>query len=282
MRYYDGLSYPDGRWAVRRAPTTARSNVRAVRHTPGTQAVHPGRNLASLEWVENSDVHLPEIRFISRGNDQLVNACSGSNHSILKQSIWLSVHHPTPLPKARCIHRQYLIRSCKLICPRLDLTRLRWILPAGPLNPCLQFAHRHGRQKQLILSLIVEPSDHSPMRTRLSQFGHDTGVQEVPVHLISSTVRRRSLWRSGIKFSKRASGANNKSLRPGRAAFCKRFHSPIGTRTAVSIPRRVTTWGPFLMVASKNSLNRAFASCTCHEPIPNLLVRDLIIVLSHM
>src|ERR1700728_3906433 len=47
------------------------------------------------------------------------------------------------------------------------------------------------------------------------------------------------------------------------------FHSPIATRTAVSIPRRVKPWGPFLMVASRNSLNRAFASCTCHEPIPN-------------
>ncbi len=39
----------------------------------------------------------------------------------------------------------------------------------------------------------------------------------------------------------------------------------IGIKTAVSTPRRVTTYGPFLMVASKNSLNRAFASCTCHE-----------------
>src|SRR5882672_3880265 len=61
---------------------------RAVRHTSGTQLVPSGKNLARLEWVENSDVQLPEIRFISRGNDQLVNVCSGSNHSVLKQSIW--------------------------------------------------------------------------------------------------------------------------------------------------------------------------------------------------
>src|SRR5713101_4899216 len=130
---------------------------------------------------------------------------------------------------------------------------------------------------------MVEPSDDATVRTRLSQFGNDSGIQEVPVHLNSVTVRRRSLRRSGIKFSKRASGANNKALRPGRAALCRRFHSSIGTRTAVSIPRRVTTWGPFLMVASKNSLNRAFASCTCHEPMPNLLVRETpIIQTSHM
>jgi hypothetical protein len=28
-------------------------------------------NLAGLEWVENPDVQLPEIRFVSRGDDQL-------------------------------------------------------------------------------------------------------------------------------------------------------------------------------------------------------------------
>jgi hypothetical protein len=42
-------------------------------------------NLAGLEWVENPDVHLPEIRFVSRGDDQLVNACRRGNHSVLSQ-----------------------------------------------------------------------------------------------------------------------------------------------------------------------------------------------------
>ena len=82
-------------------------------------------NLAGLEWVENPDVQLPEIRFISRGDDRSVNACSRGNHSVLQQSIWFSVHDPAPLPKAWCIHRQYLIRSRQLICPKLDVTRLR-------------------------------------------------------------------------------------------------------------------------------------------------------------
>ena len=40
-------------------------------------------NLAGLEWVENPDVQLPEIRFVSRGDDQLVNACSRGNHGVL-------------------------------------------------------------------------------------------------------------------------------------------------------------------------------------------------------
>jgi hypothetical protein len=82
-------------------------------------------------------MQLPEIRFISRGNNQLVNACSGSNHSIFKQSIWFSAHDPAALSKARGMHRQYLKRGCQLICPRLDVIRLRWILAARPLNPCL-------------------------------------------------------------------------------------------------------------------------------------------------
>jgi hypothetical protein len=88
-------------------------------------------NLARLEWVETPDVQLPEIRFISRGDDQSVNACSRGNHSVLQESIWFSVHDPAPLPKAWGIHRQYLLRSRQLICPKLDVTRLRWIwIPA--------------------------------------------------------------------------------------------------------------------------------------------------------
>src|SRR5207302_7922444 len=41
----------------------------------------------------------------------------------------------------------------------------------------------------------------------------------------------------------------------------------MGTRTAASTPRRVTTWGPFFRAASRNSLNRALASCSCQELI---------------
>src|SRR5208283_5699138 len=90
-------------------------------------------------------------------------------------------------------------------------------------------------------------------------------IEQVLIHSNSSTGRRRHLCLSRIRSSKRGSGASNHSLRPGRAAFWSLSHSSIGTRTAVLIPRRVTICGPFLMVASKNSLKRAFASCTCHE-----------------
>src|SRR5439155_6036419 len=56
-------------------------------------------NLACLEWIENLDVQLPEIRFISRGDNQLVNARGGSNHSVFQQPIRFLVHDPAPLPK---------------------------------------------------------------------------------------------------------------------------------------------------------------------------------------
>ena len=56
------------------------------------QSIPSKGNLARLEWVQNPDVQLPEIHFISRDDDQLVNARSGSNHSVLKQSVWFSVH----------------------------------------------------------------------------------------------------------------------------------------------------------------------------------------------
>ena len=41
-------------------------------------------NPAGLEWVENPEVQLPEIRFVSRGDDQLVNACNRGNHKFLR------------------------------------------------------------------------------------------------------------------------------------------------------------------------------------------------------
>src|SRR5215469_1265818 len=154
----------------------------------------------------------------------------------------------------------------------------------GALNSRLQFAHRHSGQKQLFFLLLVEPSYYATVRTWFSQFRNNIRIQEVPVHLNSGTARRFNLCRSGIKFSKRASGANSKALRLGRAARCRRFHSSIGTRTAVSIPRRVTIWGPFLIVASRNSLKRAFASCTCQEPmlISLVLVYFIYYITSHM
>src|SRR5580693_4921690 len=108
------------------------------------------------------------------------------------------------------------------------------------------------------------------MRLWLPKFRDHVGIEQISFHRNSTLGRRRKRRRSGTRFSNRGPGPTSRSLRLGRAEFCRRCHSWIGTRTAVSIPRRVTTCGPFLIVASSNSLKRAFASCTCQEAIGNL------------
>lgn len=79
--------------------------------------------------------------------------------------------------------------------------------------------------------------------------------------------RRLACPRSGSAKSARATSDSNSCLSEGLAATCSRRHSSTGTRTAASVPRLVTIWGPLAKHASKNSLNRAFASCTGHVSI---------------
>ncbi len=76
--------------------------------------------------------------------------------------------------------------------------------------------------------------------------------------------RRRKGCRSGKTFSNRGPGPRSRVFKPGRADLWTRCHSSMGTSTAASTPRRVTTCGPFLRVVSSSSLNLAFASCTFH------------------
>jgi|HubBroStandDraft_1064217.scaffolds.fasta_scaffold13776_3 hypothetical protein len=228
---------------------------------------------AALERIENPHVQMSEISFVSRRNDQAVNSRGRGNHRIFQQLIRLSVHHAAPLAKARRIHRKNLIRTSQLIRPLLDLAGLPRVLAPRPLNSCLQFAHRDRREKQLFILLVTQPASHCPMRMRFAKLGNNISIEQISIHLNSSPARRRAVRAPENKFSNRASGASNTSLRLGRAALCSRFHSSIGTRTAVSIPRRVTTCGPFLMVAFNNSLKRAFASCTCQEATSHLRTR---------
>src|ERR1039457_5122714 len=152
-----------------------------------------------------------------------------------------------------------------------------------PLDPRLQFTHRYRGEEQPRFFHSVEPGNRGTVWAHLSQFRDYVRIEQVLIHSNSTTGRRRKLPRlSTIRSSKRGSGASNHSFSPGRASFCKRFHSSMGTSTAVSIPRRVTTCGPFSMVASRNSLKRAFASCSCHEAKVIPPFRRLIIQTSHM
>ena len=96
-------------------------------------------------------------------------------------------------------------------------------------------------------------------------FGSEFSRQLSFVQLNSTGGRRRSLGRSVVRLSNRGSGASSSSFILGRAELCNRRHSSIGTNTATSTPRRVTTWEPFLIAVSSNSLNRSLASCMSHE-----------------
>ena len=77
---------------------------------------------------------------------------------------------------------------------------------------------------------------------------------------VARSVRRRSRPRGGTLSSPRSSGARSKVFKLGRARSRKLRHSRIGTRTAVSTPRNVTTCGPSVRLAFRNSLKRDLAS----------------------
>ena len=66
--------------------------------------------------------------------------------------------------------------------------------------------------------------------------------------------------RGGASASVRASGASSNAFRSGCASFRNLRHCSIGSNTAASTPRLVTICGPSLALASRNALNRAFAS----------------------
>lgn len=180
------------------------------------------------------------------------------------------MHNSAPFPKAGRVHGDHLVGDGQPIDPMFKFACFPRILPPCPLDPRLYLTQRHSGKEQVRLFHGSEPCGHRSMWAHFSQFRDYVRIEQVLIHSNSTTGRRRHLRLSGIRSSKRGSGASNHSLRPGRAAFCSLSHSSIGTRTAVLTPRRVTTCGPFSMVAFSNSLKRAFASCTCHEAKPHL------------
>jgi hypothetical protein len=211
-----------------------------------------------------------------------MNSSSCGNHCVLQQVRRLAIHNSSPLPEAWNVHGQDLVGRRQPVNPTLQFVCFRWVMMPCPLNARLHLTECHSGEKQPGLFDGVEPGDYCSVWAQFSQFRDYVRIEQVLIHSNSTTVRRRKLRLSGIRSSNRGSGTSNHSFRPGRAAFCSRSHSSIGTRTAVLIPRRVTTCGPFLMVASRNSLKRAFASCTCHEAIFHLSRYIIIIMTSHL
>src|ERR1700720_1661750 len=101
------------------------------------------------------------------------------------------------------------------------------------------------------------------MGSHLANFGDYICVEEVACQSNFTGFRKRKLPRGGKGMSKRGPSGSNRSFSEGLAEACMRRHSSRDTKTAVSTPLLVTTWGPFFRVSSRSLLKRAFASCTC-------------------
>ena len=205
-----------------------------------------------------------EISFIPRGDSEPMRACRGRNHDVVQKVFLLTDHHACRFAEASTIHRQYHRRALQFVDPCLNGTGFGCVLPTCALDALLQFAESDCRKTNLFVPQATKPRDDCSVRPRFMNLGDYVCVEQIPGHSNSTGGRRFHFLRGGTMFSKCGPERSN-SLILGRDAFCIRRHSSMGTRTAASTPRRVTTWGPFFSAASRNSLNRAFASCSCQE-----------------
>src|SRR5271170_7845951 len=234
-----------------------------------------------FERVEDLYPEALEILFVSRSDAEPVDSGGRCDHSILPQRVGLPGHQARPLPETSWIHGHKGERPLHGSQPRLDLAGLGGVPSARQLHAGLQFSHCHRRKKNLLDSKGLQPGHNRPVRLGLAQFGNHVCVQQIANHLKSGWLksvggRRAHLTRLGRTMSNRGPGARSNSLMLGRLASCIRRHSSMGTRTAASTPRRVTTCGPFLSAALRNSLKRDFASCNCQVLTGGFLQRNSI------
>src|SRR4029077_996173 len=110
----------------------------------------------------------------------------------------------------------------------------------------------------------MQPSYCRTVGLRLAQFGHHVRVDQGADQSNPAGLRDLTVPRLGSGISKRGPSPKSTSFQVSRFSSFNLFHSSIETTTAVSIPPRVTTCGPFSSVSSISSLKRAFASCSCH------------------
>src|SRR5258708_38819725 len=110
----------------------------------------------------------------------------------------------------------------------------------------------------------MHPSDCRAMGLVLTQFGHHVRVDQVADQSNTAGLRDLTVPRLGSGITNRGPSPKSTSFQVKRFSSFSLYHSSMETTTAVSIPRRVTTCGPFSSVSSISSLKRAFASCNCH------------------
>src|SRR5271155_2156958 len=232
-----------------------------------------------FERIEDRYPEMPEIFFVPGRHGKPVQAGGRRNHDVVQEVFLPAHHHPCHLAETTRVHRQYNRRVLQIVNPSLNGAGFRCILFTGALDALLQFSKRNRRKTDLLVPQAVKPFHHSSVRLRFTNLRNYVRVEQIPGHSNSTDGRRPHLPRGRTMFSKRGPDRSN-SLIPGRDALCIRRHSSMGTSTAASTPRRVTTCGPFLSAASRNSLKRAFASCNCQELTGSFLQRHC--MTSHM
>src|SRR5215469_2797049 len=151
-----------------------------------------------------------------------------------------------------------------MCCPSLDFVRLNRILSAREYHTLLNFPERYRREEGLAQFKTLQPSDCRTVRLGLAQFGHHIRVDQVADQSNTAGLRDLTVPRLGSGISNRGPSPKSTSFQVKRFSSFNLCHSSMETTTAVSIPRRVTTCGPFSSVSSISSLKRAFASCSCH------------------
>lgn len=183
------------------------------------------------------------------------------DHCVFIKRIGFPVYQSSPGPEGCGIHRQDVIGASHQFQPCLDFVGFLCVLLSRQLNASLYFTQGHSGQIELGVINRFQPCKHGSVWTLPAQFGNHVRVKQVSVrHGNCATSRRLARPRAGTIMSARVWSESSSCFKEGRAADCKRRHSCTGTSTAASAPRLVTICGPSRRQASRNSLNRAFAS----------------------
>src|SRR6266849_2204233 len=207
---------------------------------------------------------MPEISFVPCCDSEPMQTCRSRDHDVVQKVFLLTDHHACHFAEAARIHGHHHRRVLQFVDPGFNGIGFGRVLSTCALNALLQFAEGDCREADLFVSQASEPCNDCSVRPRFMNLRDYVCVEQISNHSNSTGGRRFHFLRGGTIFSNRGPDRSN-SLMLGRDACCRRRHSSMGTKTAASTPRRVTTWGPFSRAASRNSLNRALASCNCQE-----------------
>jgi hypothetical protein len=243
--------------------------------TPSPQVHIPGKSFdlsplqsqfrgAISEGAEDGNSKVSKIAFVARRHGESLNACSAGDHGVLGQGIGPRVDQAGIFAKASYIHGQHLGTLFQPCRPYFDLVCFRRVRPAGQLYAPLYLTESDRRKEPLFQPEALDPGNRPAMRFGFAQLGNDVRVDQVGGQSSTGGLRDFKRPRFGSGSSHPGPSPRSTSFHVNRFWSLSLHHSSAETTTAVSIPRRVTICGPFERVSSISSLNRAFASCSCH------------------